>query len=341
MRQGQNPAKKEVPAYQAEKLGIATLLYIPMQEGYFAQSWEVFRHHIASVRQYTSEPFNYLVFDNGSCPEVKRELTKLHEAGWIDWLVLSEHNLGKTGALNMILAGMPNEWICFADSDMLFRPGWLEESWKIERAFPNCGMITASVTFPDWDVDKGNTTFRQTTDPRYCFDQVQPEAWIFEEYCRARGITGERVQKYGTMLLDRVTDQESGIQAMLGGNSHPQYLARASVMREILPLPAEMQLSRKQDTYQDAEMDRRGYLHLTTTLPYLYHMGNTLDEELREELSRLKLPGSELATAQARPRAAKNNMIWKALDWISRRPQGRKALTRLYDNLYGILSARQ
>ena len=113
------------------------------------------------------------------------------------------------------------------------------------------------------------------------------------------------------------------------------------MLREILPLPAALQLSRKEDTYQDAEIDRRGYLHLTTTVPYLYHMGNTLDEELREELSRLKLPGSEQAVALLRPRAAKNNLVWKVLDWVSRRPQGRKALTRLYDNLYGILSARQ
>lgn len=340
MRQGQNPAKKEVSAYQAEKLGIATLLYIPMQEGYFTQSWEVFRHHIASVRQYTPVPFNYLVFDNGSCPEVKRELAKLHEAGWIDWLVLSEHNLGKTGALNMILAGMPNEWVCFADSDMLFRPGWLEESWKIDQAFPNCGMIGAQIIFPDWEVDKGNTSFRQGNDPRYHFDQVQPEAWVFEEYCRARGIGGERKEKYAAMLLERVTDQQNGAQAILGGNSHQQFLARAAVLREILPLPAALQLSRKEDTYQDAEIDRRGYLHLTTTVPYLYHMGNTLDEELSEELSRLKLPGSQQPEARDRPHAAKSNLAWKALNWVSRSPQGRKALTRLYDNLYGILSAR-
>jgi hypothetical protein len=340
MRQGQNPAKKDVPAYQAESLGIATLVYIPMLEGYFAQSWEVFRRHIASLRQYTSEPFNYLVFDNGSCSEVKHELARLHEAGWIDWLVLSEHNLGKTGALNMILAGMPNEWVCFADSDMLFRPGWLDESWKIERAFPNCGMIGAQVIFPDWDVDRGNTAFRQTQDARFHFEQIQPEVWIVEEYCRARGITGERREKYASMPLDRVTARESGVQAILGGNSHQQFLARAAVLREVLPLPASLQLSRKEDTYQDAEIDRRGYLHLTTTVPYLYHMGNSLDEELNDELARLKLPDVGEAIRQPVPRQAKNHPLWKALDWLSRRPQGKKLLTRLYDNLYGILSAR-
>ena len=143
-----NPAKSGVKAYQPRRLGIATLVYIPVQEGYFDQSLEIFKIHLASVRQYTSEPFDYLVFDNGSCPEVKRELEKLHEQGLIESLVLSEHNLGKTGALNLILAGMPNEWICFTNSDMLFREGWLDVSWKINDSYPDCGMIGAQIIFP-------------------------------------------------------------------------------------------------------------------------------------------------------------------------------------------------
>ena len=339
MRQGQNPAKRDVPAYRPERLGIATLVYIPMLEGYFERAWEIFRYHIASLRQYTSEPFNYLVLDNGSCPEVRRELAKLQEAGWIDWLVLSEHNLGKTGALNMILAGMPNEWICFADSDMLFRPGWLEASWKIESSFPKLGMIGAQIIFPDWDVDKGNTQFRQAADPRFRFEQVKPEDWIVEEYCRARGISDERRRYYSGMLLDRVTDVQSGVQAILGGNSHQQFLARREVLREILPLPASLQLSRQEDTYQDAELDRRGFLHLTTTVPYLYHMGNAVDEELKPELSRLELPGAQsLAPARSEKAVQKNNLAWKGLVWLSRSPRTRRLLVRLYDNLYQILS---
>jgi hypothetical protein len=322
---------------------VATLVYIPFQEGYFARSMEIFRYHLASLHQYTHEPFNYLVLDNGSCPEVKRELEQLHEEGWIDWLVLSEQNLGKTGALNMILAGMPNEWICFADSDMLFRPGWLEESWKIRDSFSNLGMIGAQIIFPDWDVDKGNTQFRQTTDPRYRFEAVKPEAWIVDEYCRARGISAERREFYGQMALDQVTCVDSGVQAILGGNSHQQFLARREVLREILPLPATLQLSRQEDTYQDAELDRRGYLHLTTTRPYLYHMGNAVDEELEPELARLapklaEQKNAHPAAVETNKAGEKNSPLWKVLVWLSQKARTRRLLVRLYDNLYRILS---
>jgi len=338
MRKGQNPAKSGVKAYQPRRLGIATLIYIPVQEGYFEQSLEIFKIHLASLHQYTLEPFDYLVFDNGSCPEVKRELEALHEQGLIDWLVLSEQNLGKTGALNMILPGMPNEWVCFADSDMLFREGWLEACWKIETTFPNCGMIGAQIVFPDWEVDRGNSSFRQSQDPRFRFSQEKAPDWIVEEYCTARGASEERTQAYREMLLDKVLAVESGVEAYLGGNSHQQFLARREVLQRILPLPSGLQLSREQDTYQDRRIDELGLLHLTTTRPYLYHMGNTIDAGIVPEVNRLHLQGRPEDGAVQKTKQ-KKNLIWKTLAWLGQKPRSRRMLLRLYNNLYEIFSS--
>lgn len=69
-----------------------------------------------------------LIFDNGSCPEVQEELRRMQASGFIHFLLLSRFNVGKTGALNWILAALPNELIGFADGDVLFRPGWLEKT---------------------------------------------------------------------------------------------------------------------------------------------------------------------------------------------------------------------
>jgi glycosyltransferase involved in cell wall biosynthesis len=338
MRKGQNPAKLDVPAYQPEKLAVASLVYIPVQEGYYARSWEIFRYHLASIHQYTSEPFNLIVFDNGSCPEIRRELEKLHEQGWIDWLVLSQQNLGKTGALNWMLGALPNEWICFADSDMLFRPGWLEASWKIHDSYPSCGMIGAQIIFPDTEVDKGNSLLRKSDDPCYRFSQVKPEPRILDEYIRGRGISDARAADYRSMLLDQVENSQTGVQAFLGGNSHQQWLAQRSVLQQILPLPSGMQLSRAEDTYQDRRIDELGYAHLTTTVPYLYHMGNTVDEELIPEISRLNLPGEAKVKLAAAGTVSKNNLAWRLLAWMNAKPALHRILVRLYNNLYLILS---
>ena len=141
MRQGQNPAKMGLPAYQPKRLGLALLSYIPSQTGYFAQSLDVLRYQIASIHHTTKE-FDLLVFDNGSCPEVQEELHTLQQKGLIHFLMLSRFNVGKTGALNWILAALPNEFIGFSDGDVLFRPGWLEKSLEILQAFPNAGLVS-------------------------------------------------------------------------------------------------------------------------------------------------------------------------------------------------------
>jgi glycosyltransferase involved in cell wall biosynthesis len=338
MRKGQNPAKAGVKAYPAKRLAIVTLVYIPVQEGYYDQSLEVFKIHLASLRQTTTEDFDYVVFDNGSCPEVKRELGRLHEKGLINTLILSAHNIGKTGALNQILAGLPNEWICFADSDMLFRPGWLEACWKIQESFPNLGMIGAQIIFPDWEVDKGNTQFRNTSDPLFVFTHEKAPDWIVEEYCRARGATEERTRFYKEMLLDKVCNTQTGVEAYLGGNSHQQFLARHDVLQQILPLPSGLQLSREQDTYQDRRIDELNYLHLTTTIPFLYHMGNTIDPEIVPEINRLNLEGRPATEALKRP-VKKKNLLWKLLVRLNQNKSARRIMLRIYNNLYEIFSS--
>ena len=102
-RIGQNPAKIGMQAYQPQKLGLATITYIPSMEGYFRDSLAILKLTLESLHQNTSEPFDLLVFDNGSCAEVQNELTQLHHEGAIRWLILSNDNLGKTGAQNSIL----------------------------------------------------------------------------------------------------------------------------------------------------------------------------------------------------------------------------------------------
>lgn len=338
MRKGQNPAKAGNKAYKPKRLGIATLVYIPIQEGYFAQSLGIFKAHLTSVWKYTDEEFDYLVFDNGSCPEIKYELLTLQEKGLITTLISSINNLGKTGALNEILAAMQNEWICYADSDMLFRPGWLEACWKINSSFPDIGMIGAQIIYPDWEVDKGNSLFRTIKNDAYRFSQEKPPTWITEEYCRARGITGDRKLAYENMLLDKVCNINTAVECYLGGNSHQQFLARREVLQRILPLPSGLQLSREEDTYQDRRLDELNYLHLTTTIPYLYHMGNTIDPEIVNEINLLKL-NNQFTSRYPQKAVRKNNWLFLILAKLSNIILVRKLMLRLYSNLYEIFSS--
>ncbi len=72
MRVGQNPAKfvKEVP--QPERITVAVLNYIPFVSGFYANLPEVVDTCLSRIRETADLPFDLLVFDNGSCEEVRQ-----------------------------------------------------------------------------------------------------------------------------------------------------------------------------------------------------------------------------------------------------------------------------
>ena len=131
MRKGQNPAKfvKDVP--RPERITVALLNYIPFLSGFYAETLDVLKVCLVSMRKDAGLPFDLMVFDNGSCPEVREYLINEKEEGRIQYLILSEKNMGKGGAWNVMLAGAPGEIIAYTDADVLFSPNWLSRSVEI------------------------------------------------------------------------------------------------------------------------------------------------------------------------------------------------------------------
>ena len=143
MRIGQNPAKFVKEVAKPARITVAVLNYIPFLSGFYADMLKVLQACLDSIVQTADLPYDLLVFDNASCPEVRQYLADQYEAGRIQYLVLSDKNLGKGGAWNMILAGAPGEIITYTDNDCLFSPGWLSRSVELLETFPNVGMVTA------------------------------------------------------------------------------------------------------------------------------------------------------------------------------------------------------
>ena len=131
MRIGQNPAKAVKQVEQPERITVAVLNFIPFLSGFYAEGLDVLKVCLESARTDPGAEMDLLVFDNGSCEEARQYLLDEHTAGRIQYLLLSEKNLGKGGAWNMILAGAPGEIVAYADSDVQFSPGWLARSLEL------------------------------------------------------------------------------------------------------------------------------------------------------------------------------------------------------------------
>lgn len=333
MRIGKNPAKAGLPAYQPQKLGVALIVYIPFTEGYFANSLEILKYQIASLRAATPLPYDLLVFDNGSCPEVVADLQQMQANEEIDWLVLSAHNLGKAGAWNWIFAAMPNELICYADSDVLFRPGWLEASLEILEAFPQAGMVAGQPNFYDVMEDQGRAHLALEGDEAYTPGEYRPDAEVVEEYLFGIGADEELASQFRVKTLPILT-HSSGVQAVRGA-SHMQFLTRREVARRIVPLPATKGLLRAETMSLDYKMDELGYLHLSTLQPYVFHMGNTLNERLLKEIE--AVVGDSRSAGAEKKNLRRRSLPQRVLAGLARRPLFQGWMLRAYNLLFRAL----
>ncbi len=334
MRKGQNPAKDKLPAYRPPRLGVALLVYIPSPAGYYAHAMEILGYQIASLHTSTGAEFDLLVFDNGSCAEARAELERLHSAGWIDFLVASRHNLGKIGALNWVLAAMPNELVCYADSDVLFRPGWFDASLKILEVFPDPGMVSAQPCLDD--VLRGAGTAQRTleADPRFRLASEPLDPRVVEEYALGVGMNAERLARLKAAGVQTVTEVRSGVRAVIGA-THMQFIMPRRVAHRVVPLPVTFGLGREEDHNFDLKVDQAGALHLSTLEAYVWHMGNVPDEKTLAEVRSLGLAEVLSGPAQ-RKSPLRRNVFVRGLRRLARLPLLRGAVYRMYNLLFEI-----
>jgi glycosyltransferase involved in cell wall biosynthesis len=281
MRKGQNPAKfvKEVP--RPERITAALLNYIPFLSGFYAETLDVLKVCMESMRKEAGLPFDLMVFDNGSCPEVRDFLVQEKDAGRIQYLILAEKNMGKGGAWNVMLAGAPGEIIAYTDSDVLFSPNWLKRSVEILETFPNVGMVTARPFRTPPEFYEGTLKWARANAK---LEEGQFIPWErFLEFNLSLGQTEEENKKVYAETRDwRI--QYKGITAMAGA-SHWQFTAYKTTLQQFLPFDMDKPMGQVRQL--DKRMNDWGLLRLMVSDPLAMNMSNTLGY-LRGELGKEK-----------------------------------------------------
>ncbi len=306
MRYGQNPIKSVEQIAPPAPVTVVVISYIPFLAGYYEEALDVFKLCLSSMRASDEGAFDLLVFDNASCTEVRDYLLAEQAANRIQYLTLSERNLGKAGAWNIALAAAPGETIIYADSDVRFSPGWLQGHLDLFDRFPKVGMVTG---MPILTPSKYSTATLDWAKQEKSAQTEEGALIPWEDFWRHARTLGDNEAEarefYDANPAVRLSYKG---QAAFIGAAHFEFAARKAVLQEVLPIPAEKPMGRVR--LLDEAINAAGYLRLNTPDWYVEHMGNSLPAE------------SATHRAQA---AAKRKSFWqrglprRILQWIYNR----------------------
>ena len=272
MRKGQNPVKQLTEVAKPQRVTAAVLNHIPFLEGFYSQMLEVLKVSLYSLRENAGMPLDVLVFENGSCQEVIDYLVAEKQQGRIQILILSDRNLGKGGAWNVMLQAAPGEIIAYADNDVIYSKDWLVESIKVLEAFPRVGMVTSRPFHSKPELYQSVVRWAESTDGVILErGQLADPAWN-REFLLSVGRSEEEISQ--DLEQEDVKITYNGVSAYAGA-SHWQFLGWKTTLQEFLPIDLSKPLG--QVLRLDEMVDERGYLRLMTDQPYCMNLSNSVD----------------------------------------------------------------
>lgn len=272
MRVGQNPIKTVESIAPPAPVTVVVISYIPFLSGYYEQSLEILCLCLASIKANTEGSYDLMVFDNGSCAEVREYLQAEHEQKRIQYLMLAERNLGKPAAWNMALAAAPGEFVAYADSDVFFYPGWLQASLTALKAFPDAGMVTA---MPMLIPEKYSTATLKWAKKQSGVKVERGDLLPWEDFWRhARSLGDSETRAREFYAANEAVRLKAKGKNYFVGAAHFQFTARKAALQAVLPIPADRPMGRVR--LLDEAMNAAGYLRLCTGEWYVQHIGNVM-----------------------------------------------------------------
>jgi glycosyltransferase involved in cell wall biosynthesis len=267
MRVGQNPNRdKGAECYMPIILSVVT--HLPNQLAYHAKRFDVIKRCLTSMRQNAEQDATIIVWDNGSCGELRNWLQDVYKP---DMLMLST-NIGKTAARTSILRMCPPDSIIgYADDDIYFYPGWLQPQLDLLKGFPHVAAVSGYPVRTAFRWGTMNTIAWAGVNGKLEIGRFIPKEYE-DDFCRSIGRDIPFHMVYTKDDRDyRVTYQ--GKTAYCTAH-HCQFIGYQETLVQAAKYDGEAMGDEKP---LDVALDNLG-LRLCTTNRLTRHMGNIMEE---------------------------------------------------------------
>lgn len=279
MRIGSNPQIEQPLQSSGYFHQVIMPVYIPNNEGYFADSFNVLKISLDSLIKTSHAKTFISIVNNGSSPEIETYLDDLYRNGKIQELIHT-NNIGKVNAINKAFVGQSFPLVTITDADVLFLNGWQKSVYAIYEAFPRTGAVC---TTPN------SRAFKQLT-ANIFFDNFFSKSLRFENVKDSQAMVDFLESIGNTWVLRPIhkekwlTVNHNKISAVVGAGHYA-----CTYRRDALPddgFGTTTKLMGKQVMYDvDVTIVKKGYWRLSTVDNLTYHMGNTTENWMREKLN--------------------------------------------------------
>jgi hypothetical protein len=272
MRVGYNPHKDKVQEDSEYLHQIIIPVYIPNHEGYFKDSFKIFKLCLQSLFNTIHNKTFITIVNNGSDAIVSEYLDLLFKEGKIHELIHTE-NIGKLNAILKGLSGNNISLVTISDSDVLFLPDWQYETVKVFNEVPKAGVVGIVPQFKSYESNCGNVLIDNLFGSKLQFMPVKNREALIRFY-DSLGWDRRYNQDYLKYALGLKINDELNA---LVGSGHFVATYKKHIFENISTYIG-YKMGGNSEKYLDTLPLKKDYWRLTTYDNYAYHMGNVLEE---------------------------------------------------------------
>jgi hypothetical protein len=269
MRIGFNPNKDKAHSPNDFFHQVIVPVYIPNQEGYFRDSFKIFKYCIESLFKTSHQHTYFTIVNNGSCDTVVDYLNILYQENKIHELIHTD-NIGKLNAIVKGIVGQKFQLVTISDADVLFLNDWQQATYQVFDAFPKTGAVCPTPSSKSFNDTTYNILFEKLFSKNLCFLAVKnPDA--LQAFANSIG----NPSFYNKAHLEKylvVTNEN--VKAVVGAG-HFVATYRFDSFKTMKHTHSEFALGgNSENKILDRSIVENGLWRLSTQENYAYHMGN-------------------------------------------------------------------